>query len=107
MSETTLEQASRCPRCEDPGEYTGEQTLESVRGAKLKKFTCRNSRCKWFNQICAVVQVNSNGTIPPATLQRPKQFTALPDDGGRTVANLEKQLRVETGKGGEIQRRGY
>jgi len=104
---TTLEEASRCSKCDNPGEYTGEQRLESVRGSKIKTFTCRNARCKWFNQVCAVVQVDVNGTIPPATLQRPKQFPKLPDDGGRTLSNLEQQVVQETSKGGEIRRRGY
>lgn len=101
---TTLEDASRCPKCEQPGEFTGERVLESVR-AKAKIFTCRNSRCAWFNVVCRIVQVNPDGTIPPATLQRPKQFQQLPDDGGRTLENLERQLNQETGKGAEINRR--
>lgn len=107
MSDTTLEEASRCPKCTNPGEYTGERTLESVRGgAKAKEFTCRNERCKWYNQVCSVVQVNPNGTIPPATLRRPKQFAKLPDDGGRTLDAIRTQLIRETSReGGEIQGR--
>lgn len=101
MSETTLEEAGRCPKCKEPGEFSGEQVLESARSAKLKKFTCRNSRCKWLNETW-VVQVNKDGTIPPATLQRPKQFQKLPDDGGRTLASIQRQLELETKGGGEV-----
>ena len=104
MSDTTLEEAGRCPKCQDPGAFVGEQRLESVRGAKLKNFQCENARCKWHGERW-VVQVNSDGSIPPATLQRPKQFTKLPDDGGKTLAGLEKQLGLETGGGGEVRGR--
>jgi len=101
--QTTLEEASRCPRCEQPGEFAGERELKSVRNAKLKMFTCKNSRCKWFNTPWSV-QVNANGTIPPALLNRPKQFRPLPNDGGRTLENLQRQLEIEKGSGGEVSR---
>jgi hypothetical protein len=64
-----------------------------------------NSRCRWYNTVWPV-QVSANGTIP-ITLQRPKQFRPLPDDGGRTLQGLQAQLAQETSKeGGEIRGRG-
>lgn len=108
-TESTLEEASRCPRCKEPGKFDGERSLGAqsgaTRGAKLKMFMCMNQRCRWYNTTWSV-QVNADGTIPPALLNRPKQFTALPDDGGRVLRNLERQLEMETrGGGGEVPNR--
>lgn len=104
--ETTLEEASRCPRCKEPGRFNGEKALDRAdsAGAKIKLFVCDNSRCKWHTTSWTV-QVNANGTIPPPLLKRDKQFRKLPDDGGRTLRGLENQLSAETGKNAEIQRR--
>lgn len=102
--ETTLEQASRCPRCKQPGRFDGERPMRSVRNAKLKQFMCENDRCKWYHTTWSV-QVNADGTIPPPLLNRPKQFRALPDDGGRVLQALQAQLERETNGGGEISNR--
>jgi len=101
-SQTTLEEASRCPKCGQAGNQTSTKPLTSGSG-KLLMFKCENSRCRWFNTEWPV-QVSANGTIP-LTLQRPKQFQPLIDDGGRTLANIERQLELETQKGSEINRR--
>lgn len=101
--QTTLEEAGRCPKCKEPGRHEGDRQLESAR-AKLKVFRCENARCKWHGETW-IVQVNANGTIPPATLTRPKQFKPLEDDGGRTLRAVEKQLGLETGGGGELPQR--
>jgi hypothetical protein len=102
---TTLEQASRCPKCDQPGRFMGDRSLEVGQG-KLKMFQCENARCRWFNTQWPV-QVSSNGTVP-MTLVRPKQFGALPDDGGRTLSAMESvhKASMEPG-GGEVRRRGY
>lgn len=99
---TTLEEASRCPKCQEPGKHVATKPLTSSSG-KLLMFLCENKRCKWYSTEWPV-QVNSNGTIP-LTLQRPKQFQPLPDDGGKTLEGLERQLQLETTKGAEINRR--
>ena len=101
-SYTTLEKASRCSKCDQPGRWTGDRNLETGSG-KLKMFMCENSRCSWYNTEWPV-QVASNGTIP-ITLRRPKSFAALPDDGGRTLEAIESQLGVETKAGAELNRR--
>lgn len=96
MSDTTLNEARRCPKCEEPGEETGKRPLERrqgvTRGAMLHEFKCRNKRCKWFDTPF-FVQINPDGTVPPPQV-RQKQFHALPDDGGRTVENLEALLNA-------------
>lgn len=99
---TTLEQASRCARCDQPGRHTGDKSLESGSG-KLKMFMCENERCPWYKTEWPV-QVSSNGTIP-MTLRRPKRFSALPDDGGKTLEAIEKQLSLETKAGAELPQR--
>lgn len=103
---TTYEEAKRCPRCGEMGEHASEldRSLSSPRGAKLTQFFCRNNRCKWFNTSWAV-QVNPDGTIPPALLNREKRFPALPGDGGRTEAAIRAQVSREIDGGGEISSR--
>lgn len=103
-TQTTLEEASRCPKCKEPGKYDGERMLQSARGKKIKIFRCENTRCRWYTTTWTV-QVNADGTIPPALQHRPKQFTALPDEGGRMLQALDKQLEMETSGGGEISSR--
>jgi hypothetical protein len=100
---TTLEEAKRCPKCEQPGEATGHvrpapRKPGITRGAQLHQIMCRNSRCKWYN-TAYYIQINPDGTIPEATLDRDKQFKALPDDGGRTERALaDLQHRMEKGE---------
>lgn len=103
--QTTLEEARRCPKCEDPGADAGAMAVPPgpgvTRGAKLLKFTCDNIRCKWYGEIW-MVQVNPDGTIPPPTTTRRNSLRALPDDGGRTRQRLLDQIALETTGGGEI-----
>lgn len=100
---TTLEEARRCPRCNELGEHVEKEDryLRSgtARGSKITNFYCRNSRCKWFNTSWTV-QVRPDGTIPDALLYRDKKFPELPTWGQRSVDALEEQLRLETQKGG-------
>lgn len=104
--QTTLEEASRCPRCNSPTKFVGEKPIRTPSGeAKLKTFVCVNSRCVWYNDVAAIVQVNSNGSIPPPVTDREKFFPKLPGDGGRILENLEAQLRRETSGGGEVPNR--
>lgn len=102
-AESTLEEASRCPRCEQAGKYVGERSLRDPRQGKLKVFSCENTRCKWYNTTWTI-QVAPNGTIPPPTLEREKRFKKLPDDGGRTLETIERQLKAETKAGAELNR---
>jgi len=98
---TTLEEAKRCPRCEEPGEHVAaeDRALRSIRGAKVIKIYCRNQRCKWYNTPWTI-QVNSNGTIPLALLNRDKKFPKLPNRGNSVVENLTRQVELETKTGG-------
>lgn len=110
--QTTLEEASRCPRCTTPGKPAGQKLLgrESftkgaiVKSAKLLIFECVNERCKWYTTTWTV-QVNSDGTIPPPSTARRKQFTALPSEmEKRIVEALNRQSEVEVKPGAEFHR---
>jgi len=65
MTETrpTFENASRCPKCDTPGEDRKDDT--GPKGSTLHYIYCVNSRCKWFDTFW-IVQVNKDGTVPPA-----------------------------------------
>lgn len=97
---TTLEEAKRCPRCQQPGELTGlKRALPAqrgvTRGATLDEVKCKNSRCKWF-ETSYYIQINPDGSIPPAVLHRDKNYPALPNDHGRTeeaIARLQENLK--------------
>lgn len=99
---SNYEEAKRCPKCEQPGAEGAARSLKSPHGARLLTFSCRNSRCKWFDTNWTV-QVNADGTIPPPTLTRDKQFAKLPDDGGRTAKALERQYDLEQKPGTEVR----
>lgn len=102
--ETTLEEASRCPKCEEPGRYAGERSLgPHGRQGKAKIFECENNRCKWFGTTW-IVQVGPDGTIPPPTTVRDKQFKELKDDPDKIRALYDRQLELETKPGAEISR---
>lgn len=97
-TEPTFEIAKRCPRCEQPGQEV--ETRRQRDGSKLHTFMCRNARCRW-NNTTYVVQVNSDGSIPPPNTHRPKTFPALPNRDQEKIdeANLrmlENQMRTGT-----------
>lgn len=97
MSETTLEEARRCPKCNEPGHDTGNTTNRlhgATRGAIIHEYKCMNQRCKWYD-TSYLVQTNPDGTIPPPTLVREKAFRQLPareqEDIDRQMNNLLNQ----------------
>jgi hypothetical protein len=115
MAETeapTYEQATRCPKCEQPGEVTGKRPVEaSLRdgiriGTMLHTVYCRNERCTW-NDTCWFVQVNPDGTVPAAKDHRgkPKKYENFPTDEQtkRVVDAVQRQLDAEMSGEGEIR----
>lgn len=103
--ETTLEEARRCPKCKEPGSEAGVAPAPGIgvtRGAKIFRYVCENNRCPWYGQVCKLVQVNPDGTIPPPTTTHRNSLRPLVDDGGRTRQRLLDQLSLETSGGGEI-----
>lgn len=105
MTETTYEEARRCSKCQQPGEKAGEERAHGVTpGAKLHKFVCMNERCVWYGQVCRLVQVNPDGTIPPPIVKRDKQYPTIPDLSKQVNDRLAEQLRLEQDGHAEVQR---
>lgn len=76
MADTTLEEARRCPRCEQPGNRVGVNVAKAPgvsRGTKIETYECVNERCEYgpitqpvkMNGQRWAVQINPDGTIPP------------------------------------------
>jgi hypothetical protein len=74
-------------------------------GAMLHEYMCMNDRCKWFQTICRIIQVNPDGTIPPPILKRMKEFPTVPDLSQQVNEQLERQLAAELQGGAEVHRR--
>jgi hypothetical protein len=116
VTETTLEEARRCPKCQDPGRKAGESAAplrnrDGTRkfgiepGTMLYTYICENQRCKWYGTVCRIIQVNPDGSIPAPTTKRDKEFPARPDLVQQTQDAIDRQLRQETSdEGGEIGR---
>jgi len=95
--QTTREEASRCPKCEHPGVEVAKvaaRGLGVTRGAMLHTFECRNTRCRWNGEICRVVQINPDGSIP-LVVKRDKQYPKVPDRTDEVNRMVEEQLRQE------------
>ena len=106
MTETTYEEAKRCPKCEFPGVKVGEEAIRKEgiqRGTSLHRIVCMNERCKWYGTTCRVIQVNPDGSIPPALLKRDKAYPAIVDRTAEVNAMVERQLRLETSADGTAE----
>lgn len=116
MAQTTLEEARSCPQCEEPGREIGKKPVKSwddrgfripgrTPGAQLHEFMCMNSRCRWF-ETTYFVQINPDGTIPPANLPSRREDRLRPLDPAlaATMKDRFESLRVATEKGNEIRR---
>lgn len=75
MAATTFEEAKVCPKCGQPGEDVRNVPAKGIRGARVHTIYCRKDGCKWYN-TCWFVQVNKDGSIPPAMdhSRTPKQY---------------------------------
>lgn len=75
MSDTTLEEARRCPECQEMGRSAGTRMAEAGnrRAGLLHIFRCENTRCKKHNRDW-IVQIRADGTIPEPSLNREKSF---------------------------------
>lgn len=98
MTDTTYDEARRCYKCEVPAALVKEEYIRKLgipRGTKLHTFMCFNERCKLFNEVCRVVQVNPDGSIPDP---RPhvKNFPKMPDRTEAVRAAVDRQIERET-----------
>lgn len=82
----SLEEASRCPKCEEPGEET--RKMPGPKRSKVHIYTCRNERCSWLNTNWTVQEMD-DGTIPERK-QGPKELPPLtPSEEAMARAILE------------------
>lgn len=109
MTETTLEQAKRCPRCEQPGEQVRSTRAPGrigLLGARVLTIECRNERCKWFDSSW-LVQINPDGSIPEPNTSpnRDKAFPSLPPvpDEQRVIDRLAAQHEATMKPGAEVR----
>jgi hypothetical protein len=78
VSDTTLEEAKRCPRCKEPG---AEVSNYPTGDGRVRVFQCDNDRCprvrdRWL------VQVRADGTIPDRSKDKggmDKEFPVMSD----------------------------
>jgi hypothetical protein len=84
---TTLEEASKCPRCDNFGDV-GPRRPTAKPGYDCIVITCKTELCPWYDTGW-IVQINPDGTIPdaapPGTVRGAKQFDVLPDDAIRAA----------------------
>lgn len=110
MSDTTDEEARRCPKCKKPGEVRKTEPAKNMpTGTKIQHVFCVTDRCKWFDTPW-MVQVNPDGTIPPATDHKgkPKQYQGF-EGHDELAQQLIKAVQADDAAsirpGSEIRRR--
>lgn len=100
--DTTLDEARRCPKCDELGQKHGERYSRDR--SKEVTYLCMNERCRWYGQVCRVITVRPDGTIPAPRKQHIKSFPSLGADRTAQVqASLDRQRDVELGRGGEVR----
>lgn len=104
MSDTTFDEARRCPRCEELGNT--ESSRPGPQGSKINVIRCLNNRCRWYDTTY-IVQVNADGSIPKPTTNRHKDFPELPKRSNEDVERYNQSLLDATLNGGEVRRVGY
>jgi hypothetical protein len=98
MTKTTIEEAKSCPKCGEPGVPAGTFPARGAGvppGSMNHRFECRNSRCRWNGEICRIVTIRPDGSIPEPTTKRDKQYPKIPDLTQRVNDQIEEQLRRE------------
>jgi hypothetical protein len=105
------EDASRCPRCDLPGEEVNRLPGKKP-GYKVATLLCRNDKCRWFNTGWAV-QINPDGSVPEARDRKPddREERMYPRINPllfnqRNKAALEQGQRIldaDTRGGGEVR----
>lgn len=102
MSETTFEEAKRCPKCNTPGEDTGILDAVKASHATVHVIQCVNRQCKWY-ATSYLVQVNEDGSVPPPRKNQPKAYP-MPKLSQQQIERIEntiqRQLEQETKPGG-------
>jgi hypothetical protein len=104
----TLEEAKRCPKCEQPGEE-GQLVSREANGSRNVQIWCRNKRCKWFNTAWTIT-IRSDGSVPDPQDHsgKAKQYVGFEehDRMAKLVTEAIKADEARAVEGGEIPYRG-
>lgn len=108
MSETTFEEAKRCPKCKEPGEDRIQRPVHGLpRGTMAHTIYCVKEGCEWYN-TCWIIQVNPDGSIPQPKNHRgeAKMYVGFEnhDQQARDIkAAIEADLELQKRIGREIR----
>jgi hypothetical protein len=109
MTETTYEEAKRCPKCQTPGEDRRQTSAGEAlpQGTKIHHIYCVNERCEWYNTPW-MIQVNVDGSVPPPQDHRgkPKVYEGFEghDQMARDIrAMIDSERRNSMRDGGHFE----
>ena len=114
MSETTYEEACRCPKCKHPGEVRIKRPAPREAGLKhgtmIHQVYCVHELCPWYNTAW-MIQVNADGSVPPPQNHTGKNKLYIQDKdadamAARVRAMIDQQIEIETNRGGHGEVRG-
>lgn len=93
MTDTTFEEAKRCPGCQEPGKEQGSRRPQGTpRGTKVHVFVCENVRCPREGETW-LVQTNPDGSIPQPGQRGPKAFER-PDESSTLMIAAREELAL-------------
>lgn len=100
MTDTTYDEARRCPRCDELGQIVKTSQRDRA-GNTLNTVLCANARCRWYNTTY-LIEVRADGTVvqPHA---RVKSFPKLPDRSDEAIERSNQAMYQQTIAGGEIR----
>jgi hypothetical protein len=116
-TQSTYEEATRCPQCGKPGEVVKQETIPPATarrlnlqvGTQIHHVICQFALCPWYDTAPWIVQVNPDGSVPPKTDHRgaPKHYVGdfgTPEEAKRLIDALKAQAERETKEHAEVQR---
>jgi len=109
MSNTTFEEAKQCPKCSNPGEDRITRIAKGMKpGTTTHHIYCMSVLCPWYD-TCWIVQVNPDGSIPPATnhVGQPKVYEGFEGhdkEATDLIDELKRSAAKQTEDGYEIRR---
>ena len=97
MSTITFEEASRCPKCGNPGEEQSNEARPGVDGSTIRVVRCMNPPCRWFDTDW-IIQVNSDNTVPVREGNQPKSFPPMVGMTTEKARQAAKNIQQEERK---------
>lgn len=109
--QSTYEEATRCPKCGNPGDVTSKvpapRQANLPLGTQIHTVYCRSELCPWLN-TCWMVQVNKDGSVPPPTNHTGQAkvyqgFEGHDEEAKRVVESLRREAAAQTQPGTEVR----